>query len=161
MSVSKSLSTKPYLVRAIYDWCVESGFTPYIAVQVDQRTRVPPQHVQDGQIVLNIAPYATGKLLIDAEAASFQARFSGKLENLYVPLTQILAIYARENGQGMAFQPGAIAGSAMELGGVQEQEESGAAQEPVAVPGVETEIDPDPQPPVAPAAKGAHLRRVK
>lgn len=165
MSTHPSASTKSYLIRAIFDWCVDNSLTPYIVVQVDARTRVPVQHVREGQIVLNIAPYATNKLVIDAEAASFQARFSGVAQNLYVPMAQIVAIYARENGQGMAFQPGAIAGSGMELGGVVDEgeqvphqvstPEAGDLSEP------EVEPSPEPSPPAAPAGKGGHLRRIK
>lgn len=153
-------STKPYLLRGIFDWCVDAGFTPYVAVQVDLRTRVPVQHVRDGQIVLNIAPYATNNLLIDAEALSCQARFSGKVESLYVPITQIMAIYARENGQGMAFQPGMLAGSGMELGGMVEDDRVSAAPFEVAgeaPPGTTEEPQPEPPSPV----KGGHLRRIK
>lgn len=160
--------TKTYLVRAIYDWCNDSGFTPYVAVLVDARTLVPPQHVNDGQIVLNIAPYATNKLIIDEEALSCQARFSGKVENLYVPLSQILAIYARENGQGMAFQPGILAGSAMELGGMADATpvEAPASVSPSAAAGEAPETaaadasgDDSPEPP--PSPRGGHLRRIK
>jgi stringent starvation protein B len=160
MSNALPSSTKPHLVRAIYDWCCDNSLTPYLVVLVDQHTRVPMQHVQDGQIVLNIAPYASNKLLIDAEGASFQARFSGKVENLYVPISQIMAIYARENGQGMAFQPGAIAGSGMELGGVVEAEAFEA--ESLADARVSVAESPEPEPPAAPpAGKAAHLRRIK
>ncbi|MEN3113568.1 ClpXP protease specificity-enhancing factor [Uliginosibacterium paludis] len=154
-------STKPYLLRAIFDWCVDGGFTPYVAVQVDARTRVPVQHVRDGQIVLNIAPYATNQLLIDDEALSCQARFSGKVESLYVPITQVLAIYARENGQGMAFQPGMLAGSAMELGGLVEAEAApvDAVPEESAQPDEPEGDDPGPASPAP--ARGGHLRRIK
>lgn len=163
--------TKPYLVRAIFDWCNDAGFTPYVAVLVDARTLVPPQHVHDGQIVLNIAPYATNKLVIDGEALSCQARFSGKVENLYVPMSQIIAIYARENGQGMAFQPGMLAGSAMELGGPQasadalpeqapgETADAGEAQSAVEDAPETPEPPQPPQPPQPP--RGSHLRRIK
>lgn len=166
--MSQSFQTKHYLVRAVFDWCVDNSLTPYLVVLVDERTRVPMQHVRDGQIVLNIAPYATNKLVIDAEAASFQARFSGVAQNLYVPMSQIVAIYARENGQGMAFQPGAIAGSGMELGGVVDGDvedvstglsvvtDDARSDTPVADAG------PEPEPPApTPAAKGGHLRRIK
>lgn len=165
MSNAPSSSTKSYLVRAVYDWCVDNSLTPYIVVQVDARTRVPVQHVREGQIVLNIAPYATNKLVIDAEAASFQARFSGVAQNLYVPMAQIVAIYARENGQGMAFQPGAIAGSGMELGGVVDEGEQVSplvsAPEAEDLSESESEPSPEPSPPAAPAGKGGHLRRIK
>lgn len=99
------VSTKPYLVRAIHDWCTDSGFTPYVAVAVDETVRVPAEFVNNGEIVLNISALATSRLLIDNEAVSFQARFGGVAREVYVPMTQVIAIYARENGQGMVFEP--------------------------------------------------------
>ena len=96
-------STKPYLLRAIWDWCCDNGFTPHIAVAVDQRTRVPREFVKDGQIVLNLGPGATNKLQIGNEYVEFQARFGGVARELSVPIEQVAAIYARENGAGMAF----------------------------------------------------------
>ena len=96
-------STKPYLLRAIWEWCCDNGFTPHIAVAVDQRTRVPREFVKDGQIVLNLGPGATNKLQIGNEFVEFQARFGGVARELSVPVEQVAAIYARENGAGMAF----------------------------------------------------------
>ena len=97
-------STKPYLLRAIWEWCGDNGFTPYIAVQIDARTRVPREFVRDGQIVLNIGPDASNKLQIGNEFIEFQARFGGVARQLSVPVEQVTAIYARENGAGMAFE---------------------------------------------------------
>ena len=97
-------STKPYLVRAIWEWCCDNGFTPYIAVQVDSRTQVPREFVRDGQIVLNLGPDATNKLQMGNELIEFQARFGGVARELSVPVGQVSAIYARENGAGMAFE---------------------------------------------------------
>ena len=97
-------STKPYLLRAIWEWCCDNGFTPYIAVQVDERTRVPREFVRDDQIVLNLGPSATNKLQIGNDFVDFQARFSGVARELSVPVAQVTAIYARENGAGMAFE---------------------------------------------------------
>jgi stringent starvation protein B len=98
------VSTKPYLIRAIYDWCTDSGFTPYIAVAVDETVRVPAEFVNNGEIVLNVSALATSRLLIDNEAVSFQARFGGVSREVFVPLGRVIAVYARENGQGMAFE---------------------------------------------------------
>ena len=98
------VSTKPYLIRAIFDWCTDSGFTPYVAVAVDESVRVPAEFVNNGEIVLNVSALATSRLLIDNEAISFQARFGGVAREVYVPMAQVIAIYARENGQGMAFE---------------------------------------------------------
>jgi stringent starvation protein B len=97
------VSTKPYLIRAIFDWCTDSGFTPYVAVAVDETVRVPAEFVNNGEIVLNVSALATSRLLIDNEAISFQARFGGVPREVYVPMGQVIAVYARENGQGMAF----------------------------------------------------------
>jgi stringent starvation protein B len=97
-------STKPYLVRAIYEWCVDNGFSPYLAVTVDARTRVPRSYVKDGQIVLNIGSEASNGLTIGNDDIRFQARFNGMAQSLLIPLDRVSAIYARENGQGMAFE---------------------------------------------------------
>jgi stringent starvation protein B len=97
-------STKPYLLRAIYEWCTDNGFTPYIAVAVDQRTVVPRDHVKNGEIVLNISFTATNGLKMENDYIYFAARFSGVSRDLVVPVDNVLAIYARENGQGMAFE---------------------------------------------------------
>lgn len=99
-------STKPYLLRAIWEWCCDNGFTPYIAVQVDGRTLVPREFVKDGQIVLNLGSGATNKLQMGNELIEFQARFGGVARELSVPVAQVAAIYARENGAGMAFEVG-------------------------------------------------------
>ncbi|MFN3566127.1 MAG: ClpXP protease specificity-enhancing factor [Burkholderiaceae bacterium] len=96
-------STKPYLIRAIYDWCTDAGFTPYVAVAVDETVRVPAEFVRNGEIVLNVSSLATNRLKIDNEAIAFQARFGGVPRDVYVPIARVVAIYARENGQGMAF----------------------------------------------------------
>ena len=96
-------STKPYLLRAIWEWCCDNGFTPYIAVQVDLRTRVPREFINDGQIVLNIGPDATSQFQIGNDLIEFQARFGGVSRKISVPVEQVSAIYSRENGAGMAF----------------------------------------------------------
>lgn len=98
------ISTKPYLLRAIHEWCTDSGFTPYIAAKVDAYTKVPMQFVRDGRIVLNISYEATGGLVMDNEAITFKARFGGVSRDIYIPVDNVAAIYASENGQGMAFE---------------------------------------------------------
>ncbi len=100
----KPNSTKPYLLRAIYEWCTDNGYTPYIAVAVDGRTVVPKQHVKNGEIVLNISFVATQGLKMENEYIFFTARFGGVARDLIIPVDNVLAIYARENGQGMAFE---------------------------------------------------------
>ena len=122
------LSTRPYLIRAIYEWCADAGFTPHILVQVDEHTRVPPGHVKDGQIVLNVGANAVRDLAIDNDWIMFSARFSGASYEIAVPINRVAAIFARENGQGMHFE-------------VQESAES-ADQ---AVP--ESDSEPPPEPP--------------
>ncbi|NJA89646.1 ClpXP protease specificity-enhancing factor [Rhodocyclus tenuis] len=98
-------STKPYLIRAIHEWCSDNGFTPYLSVTVDSRTLVPREYVRDGQIVLNIGHDATHRLLIGNDWIEFQARFGGVARDISVPVGTVTAIYARENGAGMAFDP--------------------------------------------------------
>ena len=96
-------STKPYFLRALYEWCTDNGFTPYIAVAVDGTTRVPNEFVKDGQIVLNISFDATSSLKIGNDFVSFAARFGGVAREIAVPIERVAAIYARENGHGMGF----------------------------------------------------------
>lgn len=102
--MSDQSSTKPYLVRAIYEWCTDNGYTPYVAVSVNDQTRVPRAHVRNGEIVLNISALATHRLQISNQDLSFTARFSGVAEDISVPIAQIAAIYAKETGHGMAFE---------------------------------------------------------
>ena len=97
-------STKPYLLRALYEWCTDNGYTPYIVVSVDSRTRVPMEFVKNGEIVLNISFEATGNLKMDNDFIHFKARFGGVAREIEVPVDNVSAIYARENGQGMAFE---------------------------------------------------------
>jgi stringent starvation protein B len=97
-------STKPYLLRAIYEWCTDNGYTPHIAVVVDKRTRVPMEFVKNGEIVLNISFSATSGLKMDNDWITFSARFGGVSRDLSIPVDNVVAIYARENGQGMAFE---------------------------------------------------------
>jgi len=105
MSQGDLPSTRPYLIRAIHEWCCDNGFTPYIAVAVDQWVQVPREFVKDGEIVLNTSYDATGNLRLGNDCIEFKARFSGVAREIRVPVDHVLAIYARENGQGMAFPP--------------------------------------------------------
>lgn len=97
-------STKPYLIRALHEWCTDNGYTPHIVVQVNDMTRVPVAHVRDGQITLNIGSLATNRLVIGNEFIEFQARFNGRTEDIFVPVGAVSAIYARETGAGMGFE---------------------------------------------------------
>ncbi len=97
-------SQKPYLIRALYEWCTDNEFTPYLMTFVDANTLVPKQFVQNNQIVLNIAFNATKNLLIDNNWITFQASFSGQAMDISVPVANVLALFAKENGQGMQFE---------------------------------------------------------
>jgi len=97
-------STKPYLLRAIYEWCTDNGYTPYLAATVDGRAQVPREFVKNGEIVLNISFSATSGLKMDNDLIHFHARFGGVSREISVPVDNVVAIYARENGQGMAFE---------------------------------------------------------
>lgn len=96
-------STKPYLIRALYEWCTDNGLTPYLAVHVGPGTRVPMEYVKNGEIVLNISFDATSGLHIGNDDIRFKARFGGVAKDIVVPISRVTAIYARETSQGMAF----------------------------------------------------------
>ncbi|MES2264777.1 MAG: ClpXP protease specificity-enhancing factor [Pseudomonadota bacterium] len=113
------ISTKPYMLRAIYEWCTDSGYTPYLAVKVDSSTTVPMEYVKKGEIVLNISFGATSGLKMDNDSIRFHARFGGVSREIYVPVNNVMAIYANENGQGMAFEP--------QLGGAPEADDDASA----------------------------------
>ncbi|SHF64285.1 Stringent starvation protein B [Lampropedia hyalina DSM 16112] len=95
--------TQPYLIRALHEWCTDNGFTPHLAVKVDASVQVPMEYVQHGEIILNVSYDATSHLRIGNDSVEFQARFGGTPRVIIVPIGRIMAIYARENGQGMAF----------------------------------------------------------
>lgn len=137
-------STKPYLIRAIVDWCADHGFTPHIAVQVDAATQVPRDYVRDGQIVLNISSQATHNLLLGDREIRFEARFGGKPYPVVVPVGAVIAVFARENGQGLAFA--AETSAEEETGGSSREETERTVEEPAPRP---------------PAQRGSHLRRIK
>ena len=103
INIAQSSSTRPYLVRALHEWCTDNGFTPYIAVTVDDTVQVPREYVNNGEIVLNISFDATSNLQLGNEFVVFKARFGGVAREISVPIARVIAIYARENGQGMAF----------------------------------------------------------
>ncbi len=106
------VSTKPYFIRAIYEWCSDCGYTPYLSVRVDERTRVPMEYVKNGEIVLNVSLNATRNLTINNELIQFSARFNGVSREVSVPVDRVQGIFARENGQGAFFtveSPAALA----------------------------------------------------
>lgn len=97
------ISQKSYLIRAIYEWCNDNEFTPYLAANVDEKTLVPKQYVQSGQIILNISDTASKNILIDKEWITFKATFGGSIQNVAIPINNVLAVCAKENGLGMQF----------------------------------------------------------
>lgn len=105
MNAQESTTTRPYLIRALHEWCTDNGFTPYLAVRVDDSVQVPREYVKDGEIVLNVGIDATNALQLGNDYIEFTARFGGKPRDIMVPVGRVIAIYARENGQGMAFPP--------------------------------------------------------
>lgn len=97
-------SSRPYLIRAMYQWITDNGMTPHLLVDVAiDGVQVPTEHVQNGKIILNVAPMAIGALILGDEEITFSARFSGKSMSIYFPIEAVLAVYAKENGQGMMF----------------------------------------------------------
>ena len=152
-------STRPYLIRALHDWCTDNGFTPYVAVYVDASVQVPAEYVKNGEIVLNVGFEATSGLKLGNEFIEFRARFGGASREIVVPVSHVIAIYARENGQGMAFpvpSDAAPAGAeAARSGGLRlaSIEESLAAESPAASPPAGDEPEEPPEPPGRPSLK--------
>ena len=145
-------SVKPFLVRAIYEWCIEGGFTPYIAVVVDANTRVPMEYVRDGEIVLNIGPVAANQVHLGNESIELQARFGGAAREIFVPITAVSSIYARENGRGMLFDTEKSQSTPFESAGL------------AGIPAGAVAVEGNPPPPHIPRAgpKGKPgLRRIK
>lgn len=176
---SETPSTRPYLIRALHEWCVDNGFSPYIAVQVDASVKVPMEFVKNGEIVLNVGVDATSALRLGNDFIEFKARFGGVAREIIVPVSHVIAIYARENGQGMAFPapPVALAAGPGEAphGVVPASDRASVADAEVelsvrgalrAVPmneGADDGSDPSPFPPDGPARGGGRpqLTRVK
>jgi len=102
--MSSPTSTKPYLIRALHEWCTDNALTPHLLVTVNGQTRVPMAYVKDGEIVLNLNYSATKDMLIGNDAITFSARFNGVATNLYIPMSAVRGLFARENGQGMFFE---------------------------------------------------------
>lgn len=103
MSGSTS-STKPYLIRALYDWCIDNQQTPYLAVWVDEHTRVPMQYVRDNEIVLSISQTACQNLNIDNDWINLSARFGGVAHEIWIPVGNVISIFSKETGEGMGFE---------------------------------------------------------
>ena len=166
-------STRPYLIRAIHQWCCDHGYTPYLAVAVDGSVRVPMAHVVNGEIVLNISADATSGLDLGQDDVRFHARFGGVPQLVSVPIDRVMAIYARENGQGMAFpvEPRTSDGLAPFAGGPSEPLDESISTTKSGLTLVEPASASDstashggdePQPPTGPGvSKRAALKRVK
>ena len=144
------IPTKPYLLRALYEWCVDNGYTPHLAVKVDAMTQVPAEHVRNGEITLNVSPGAVHKLQMGNDLIEFSARFAGVARQLSVPVANVYALYARETGHGMTFE--------VDLSKPAPQAE--ADTESVAPPAALPAPD-EPEPPAKPPAGKPTLRRVK
>jgi len=162
-------STRPYLIRALHDWCTDNGFTPYIAVFVDARVQVPTEYVKNNEIVLNVGFEATSALKLGNETIEFKARFGGTSREIIVPVDHVIAIYARENGQGMAFPMPAAPGA--EVGPADASDVPPAPKPPrltltessVGATKGQNEPDGDPEPPSPepPAGSRPSLKRIK
>jgi stringent starvation protein B len=97
-------STKPYLIRSIYDWCTDSNFTPYVIAKIISGVKVPKNHIKSNEIVLNLSLDSTNKLIFDNNFISFSARFEGKNQDIFLPIESIAGIYSKENGEGIFFE---------------------------------------------------------
>jgi stringent starvation protein B len=154
----KEIPTKPYLLRALFEWCVDNGYTPHLAVKVDSRTQVPPEYVKGGEITLNVSPNAVHKLQMGNELIEFSARFGGVARQISVPLANVYALYARETGHGMTFDMDGKDSGARP--GVQVKAETeGVASNtrpPASLPAPTT-----PPPPTKPPGGKPTLRRIK
>jgi stringent starvation protein B len=152
------IPTKPYLLRALFEWCVDNGYTPHLAVKVDSRTQVPQEYVKNGEITLNISPNAVHKLQMGNEAVEFSARFGGVARQISVPIPNVYALYARETGHGMTFD---VDGP---KAGVQAKAESEPAREtklPAIKPPAQLPVATIPEPPKKPSGGKPTLRRIK
>ncbi|MDD0816323.1 ClpXP protease specificity-enhancing factor [Curvibacter sp. HBC28] len=164
MNAQESTSTRPYLIRALYEWCSDNGFTPYVAVSVDETVQVPREFVKDGEIVLNVSFDATSGLNIGNDFLSFKARFGGVPRDISVPIERVIAIYARENGQGMAF-PAPVPSASPMLNEAATPAPAESSSEDRVVQLVSAEAHPSdlPEPPKPAPTGGARpaLKRVK
>ena len=170
MNALETASTRPYLIRALYEWCSDNALTPYIAVLADDTVQVPREYVQNGEIVLNISMDATSGLKLGNDFIEFKARFGGVPREIIVPMDRVIAIYARENGQGMAFPvavPVAPEDDAAPSDGAEQAADAEASPRGgiQLVPSADSEDDeddtPTEPPPPPPARKRPALKRVK
>ena len=151
IDAQNSSSTRPYLIRALYEGCTDNGLTPYVAVQVDDTVQVPREYVKDGEIVLNISFDATSSLKLGNDLIVFSARFAGKPREIMIPVDRVIAIYARENGQGMAFPR--TAAQAPNVPGPEAADDARAREAPRTADSDVRLVDSTAAPPPADAAK--------
>jgi stringent starvation protein B len=156
-------STRPYLIRALHDWCTDNGFTPYIAVHVDGAVQVPKEYVKNNEIVLNVGFEATSGLKLGNDVIEFKARFGGQAREIVVPIDHVVAIYARENGQGMAFP---VPSAQTSAGPSVLPPAEGARGTPPRLTAVDTQSSnnsdaENPEPPPTPGSPKPSLKRVK
>jgi stringent starvation protein B len=149
------IATKPYLLRALFEWCVDNGYTPHIAVRVDSRTQVPAEYVKGGEITLNISPNAVHKLQMGNETVEFSARFGGVARQISLPIANVYALYARETGHGMTFDTDGAKPSVQAKGGA-EAVPTTSTKPPTALP---APTSPDPKKPTG--GGKPTLRRIK
>ena len=153
-------STRPYLIRALHDWCTDNGFTPYIAVFVDAAVQVPMEYVKNNEIVLNVGFEATSGLKLGNDFIEFKARFGGASREIVVPVDHVIAIYARENGQGMAFPVPNETPAGMQGEPAEASVPRGAHLSLTEAPRAEGDAAPT-EPPEPPAGGRPSLKRVK
>jgi stringent starvation protein B len=127
-------SAKPYLIRAICEWCADNSLTPYLAVKVDRQTRVPAAYVKNGEIVLNISTGATRRLTIDNERVQFTARFNGVSQEVSIPTSAVSGIFAKETGYGFAFTVSADPATSLEVATAPAEASAGGTQSPTDKP---------------------------
>jgi stringent starvation protein B len=156
---AQGTSTRPYLIRALHEWCTDNGFTPYIAVFVDAAVSVPMEYVKNNEIVLNVGFEATSGLKLGNQFIEFKARFGGSARDIAVPVDHVVAIYARENGQGMAFPAPAAAAQAAPGAGDAEAARSGLRLATPQAPAAPS--DPPPEPPEPAGGGRPALKRIK
>jgi len=156
------ISTKPYLLRALYEWCVDNGYTAHLAVKVDSRSQVPSEYVRNGEITLNVSPSAVHKLQMGNELIEFSARFAGIARQISVPIAGVYALYARETGQGMTFEVDAVKPPAQTEAG-RESANGGSSNEsgPAALPAPLGLAGAAPTEPTKPTGGKPQLRRIK
>jgi stringent starvation protein B len=157
LNAPDATSTRPYLLRAMHEWCTDSGFTPYVAVFVDETVQVPMEYVKNGEIVLNVGYDATAGMTLGNEFIEFKARFGGVPREIIIPINRVMAIYARENGQGMSFPMSAASDA---VAAPKKSVPMRPALSAVETPHAEAASDDEPPTPTSPSGRPT-LTRVK